>query len=170
MARQRMEDAPALFEAYSDVDLMRYWSSAPHATVEETRAYLDPRCDHHEWRGWAIRIKGEPQAIGTLAATTRRPGVAEIGYLLARNYWGKGYAHEAVGGLINLLFAEGHRRVFADTDPDNRGSIALLERLGFRREGLLRAEWETHIGVRDTALYGLLADEWRVSSSAATRA
>ena len=39
--------------------------------------------------------------------------------------------------------------------------IALLERLGFRREGLLRAEWETHIGVRDSVILGLLRDEWR---------
>ena len=162
MTRQRMEDAPALFEAYNDADLMRYWSSAPHGTVEETRAYLDPRLDHHDWRGWAIRIKGEPQAIGTLAATTRRPGVAEIGYLLVRSAWGQGYAREAVGGLVDLLFAEGHRRVFADTDPDNAGSLTLLEALGFRREGLLREEWETHIGVRDSVILGLLARE-RVS-------
>jgi RimJ/RimL family protein N-acetyltransferase len=51
--------------------------------------------------------------------------------------------------------------VFADTDPENAASIALLERLGFRREGLLRGEWETHIGVRDSVILGLLRDEWR---------
>jgi len=32
--------------------------------------------------------------------------------------------------------------------------------MGFKLEGLLRAEWETHIGVRDTTLYGLLREEW----------
>lgn len=63
--------------------------------------------------------------------------------------------------VLDRLFAEGQRRVFADTDPENRASRALLERLGFALEGVLRAEWETHIGVRDTALYGLLAREWR---------
>lgn len=40
-------------------------------------------------------------------------------------------------------------------------SIRLVERLSFRLEGRLRAEWETHIGVRDTLIYGLLKDEWR---------
>ncbi len=166
MRRQRVADAPALFEAYRDVDLMRYWSSAPHASIEETRAYLDPREDHQDWRGWSITLKGDDTAIGTLAATTRRPGVAEIGYLLVRVRWGHGYAREAATGLIELLFAEGHRRVFADTDPDNAASIAMLERLGFKREGLLRQEWETHIGVRDTLLLGLLRDEWRREVSA----
>ena len=57
--------------------------------------------------------------------------------------------------------AAGQRRVFADIDPDNAPSIRLVERLGFTIEGRLRAEWETHIGVRDTLIYGLLRDEWR---------
>jgi ribosomal-protein-alanine N-acetyltransferase len=78
-----------------------------------------------------------------------------------RSAWGHGYAREGVSRLIDLLMhEEGQRRVFADTDPDNAASNALLAALGFRREGLLRAEWETHIGVRDTALWGLLAEEW----------
>ncbi len=52
------------------------------------------------------------------------------------------------------------RRVMADTDPDNIGSIKLLEKLGFQREGYLREEWETHIGVRDSLIFGLLRNEW----------
>jgi ribosomal-protein-alanine N-acetyltransferase len=67
---------------------------------------------------------------------------------------------EAVSRVIDQLFAEGQRRVFADTDPENVQSRGLLERLGFKLEGVLRGEWETHIGVRDTTLYGLLRDEW----------
>ena len=48
----------------------------------------------------------------------------------------------------------------ADTDPDNVGSIKLLEKLGFQKEGHLRSEWETHIGVRDSLIFGLLREEW----------
>src|SRR3546814_9995456 len=87
--------------------------------------------------------------------------VTEFGYILARDHWGGGIAREAGSAVIARLFAEGQRRVFADTDPDNTASNALLERLGFRRDGLLRAEWNTHIGVRDSVLWGLLADEWK---------
>jgi RimJ/RimL family protein N-acetyltransferase len=50
--------------------------------------------------------------------------------------------------------------VFADTDPENIQSRGLLERMGFKLEGYLRGEWETHLGVRDTTLYGLLREEW----------
>ena len=157
----RPDDAEALHEAYSDTDLMRWWSSPPHQSAEETRAYLASHVDRPEWRGWAITLAGDDRAIGTLATTLRRPGVVEISYLLVRRQWGKGYAGEAVARLLDLLFEEGTRRVFADTDPDNAASILLLERLSFRREGVLRAEWETHLGVRDTLILGLLRDDWR---------
>jgi len=94
--------------------------------------------------------------------------LTEIGYLLVRREWGKGYAGEAVSALLDQLFDGGARRVFADTDPDNDASIRLLQRLGFRREGVLRGEWETHIGVRDSVILGLLKDEWRAPVGAAT--
>ena len=63
--------------------------------------------------------------------------------------------------VIDYGFDElGLRRIFADTDPENSGSIGLLGRLGFQQEGYLRAEWETHMGVRDTLIFGLLRGEW----------
>ena len=162
MRPQRVDDADALFEAYRDPELMRYWSGPPHADVAESRADLASRIGNPDWRGWSMTLKGSDRAIGTLSASLRRPGVSEIGYLLVRRHWGLGYASEGVAWLLDLLFRqEGHRRVFADADPDNASSVRLLEALGFRREGLLRAEWETDIGVRDSLILGLLADEWR---------
>jgi len=157
-------DADALFPTLADADLMTWWSSPPHKSVEETRAYFAPRVDREGWRAWAITLAGDDTAIGWVAAGEKRQGgVTELGYILARAHWGRGIAREAVSVVIDRLFAEGQRRVFADTDPENLASIALLERLGFRREGLLRGEWETHIGVRDSVILGLLRDEWRAA-------
>ncbi|WP_294089581.1 GNAT family N-acetyltransferase [Sphingomonas sp.] len=157
-----VDDAEALFEAYSDVALMRYWSSAPHASVEETRAYLAGRDAARPWRGWAITRKGSDRAIGTVFTGEIRAGAAEIGYLLARAHWGSGIAREAVTRVLDLLLVtEDWRRIEADTDPDNAASNALLGKLGFTQEGRLRAAWETHIGVRDSFIWGLLRDEWR---------
>lgn len=161
MRPQGVGDAEALHEAYRDETVMRYWSSAPHADLEETRAYLAPRDDKADWRGWTITLAGTGEVTGTLAAGARRAGVSEIGYMILRRHWGHGYAREAVSRLLDLLFVEeGHRRVMADTDPDNAGSNALLTRLGFTLEGRLRGEWETHIGVRDSFIWGMLAEEW----------
>ena len=158
---QRVEDAEALHEAYRDPGLMRYWSSAHHASVAETVDYLQPRVDHPDWRGWSVTLRGDDRAIGTVSAGKRRDGVAEIGFLFARSHWGRGYGREAVARLLDLLFRDwNYRRVYADTDPDNAASIRMLEGLGFVREGVLRADWETHIGVRDALILGLLRDEW----------
>ena len=160
-----IDDADALFPALSDAELMTWWSSAPHKNVAETRAYFAPRIDRDGWRCWAITLRDDDTAIGWVAAGEKRQGgVTEIGYLLSRDHWGRGIAAEAVSAVIDRLFAEGQRRVFADTDPENAASLALLERLGFKREGYLRGEWETHIGVRDSVILGLLKDEWRPSA------
>jgi [ribosomal protein S5]-alanine N-acetyltransferase len=154
------EDADALFPSFADSGLMTYWSHGPHTSVEETRARFAEPFDG--WRAWAITLAGDDPAIGFVAVGEKRqPNVSEIGYMVAREHWGCGIGREAVEAVLDQLFrVEGQRRVFADTDPDNVASNALLKAIGFTLEGRLRDEWETHIGVRDTNLWGLLASEW----------
>lgn len=158
------DDAEALHPTMADETLMTWWSSAAHADVAETRAYLagDADAEARRWRGWAITVADEgDDAVGFVSSGLRRAGVAEIGYMLARSHWGRNIGVEAVNRVIEQLFTqEGIRRVFADTDPDNLHSRTLLEKLGFKQEGVLRGEWETHIGVRDSVIYGLMRDEW----------
>ncbi len=163
LRQTRIDDSEALHGLYSDVAAMRWWSHAPHTTLEETRDTLAERLADPDGYAWSITLRGDDRAIGTLAAREKRQReVAEIGYSLARAQWGKGYAREAVSRLLTHLFQhEKMRRVFADTDPDNTSSNGLLEKLGFTLEGRLRGEWDTHIGVRDSYIWGLLADEWR---------
>ena len=157
-----LEDAESLYPTLSDVELMTWWSRAPFTSVEEVRAYFTPSEKWSGWDAWAITRQGDDRAIGFLSAGEKRQGgVTEIGYMLERAAWGSGIAREAVSALITLLFARGQRRVFADPDPENLGSNRLLESLGFKLEGRLRNEWATHIGVRDSLIWGLLAEEWK---------
>ena len=63
--------------------------------------------------------------------------------------------------VIGHGFGKGQlRRIFADVDPDNAASVKLLRSLGFQEEGRLRQEWETHLGIRDSLIFGLLGEEW----------
>ena len=154
------DDAESLFDAMADAELMTWWSRAPFTSIAELRDYFATR--DADWRSWAITHRDDDRAIGFVAVGERRQGgVSEIGYLLGRAAQRQGIAQEAVSAIVDHLFAEGQRRIFADCDPDNRGSVALLERLGFQLEGRLRGEWATHIGVRDSLIYGMLAAEWR---------
>lgn len=156
------DDAEALHATMADAELMRWWSSAPHESTAETRQYVTYTPDRDGMRSWAITRPPEDRALGWVTVIARRAGVSELGYLLAREHWGQGIAREAVACVIDQLFGvEGVRRVYGDVDPDNHASRRLLESLGFTLEGVLREEWETHIGVRDTVLYGLLRREWR---------
>lgn len=160
----RADDADALHPMLSDAEANTYGTHPATRTIEETREQIAKRAAAPDWRAWAVTLKGDDTAIGTVACYEKRQGkVTEIGYVLCRAHWGHGYVTEAVAAMIDLLFAEGQRRVFADTDPDNAPSIAVLRRLGFTLEATLRAEWETHIGVRDSLIWGMLGDEWKAA-------
>ncbi len=158
-----LDDAEALFAVFGDPVAVKWWTHAALDDVEQTREKLAANVTRPDWRSWAITLAGDDRAIGTAGAHEKRQGkVIEIGYSLAPAHWGKGIAREAVTALIDYLFTvEGHRRICADTDPDNVASNALLTRLGFTMEGRLRGEWETHLGVRDSFIWGLLSQEWR---------
>jgi RimJ/RimL family protein N-acetyltransferase len=86
---------------------------------------------------------------------------AEIGYTLSRTHQGRGFATEAVSCLLNYAFLTFDlHRIIAITDCENAGSIALLERLGMRREGhFLQNVWfKGKWG--DEYLYAILKEEW----------
>lgn len=162
----RDDDAAALFPVLSDPEVMTWWSSGPHISPAETEAYVKGNAAEGQgYLCWAITA-GDDAALGWVILIDGKPDVKEIGYILRRDRWGSGIAREAVTRVIDHGFGEmGLRRIFADTDPENPGSIGLLERLGFQREGRLRGEWETHIGVRDSLIYGLLRDEWMMEKT-----
>lgn len=157
-----VNDASELFEALSDEAVMRYWSSGPVRDVGETRDYIawnsDSDADH---KCWAITRDGQ-SALGWIILMPRRKNSFELGYILRRSHWRQGYLSEAAVAVLDYAFGSlSARRVMADTDPDNSGSIKLLQKLGFQQEGHLRGEWETHIGIRDSLIFGLLRDEWK---------
>ena len=89
---------------------------------------------------------------------------AEIGYALARPFWGQGYMHEALQSLVTYAFEQlDLNRLEADIDPRNASSARSLDRLGFRKEGHLRERWIVNGEVSDTGYYGLLRSDWRRS-------
>ena len=149
-------DAPALFLAHHDARTHLYWSSPAHETVAETLAHIEDTIAKAAG-AWAITESGG-EALGRVALFKLREGVGEIGIILRREATGRGLALKA------LSLVEAHafdtlalHRLVADIDPDNSASISLFLRAGFQREGLLRANWKTHLGLRDSVIMGKLA-------------
>ena len=160
-------DAPALFEAFSDPRVMRYWSTPPWTSIEPAQAMVErdlKAMASGEYIRLGIERAGDAGLLGNctlfkLDAQCRR---AEIGYGLAHFAWGQGFMHEALLALLGYGFAEmALNRVEADIDPRNRASARSLERLGFKQEGHLRERWIVGDEVSDSALYGLLLSDWR---------
>lgn len=87
---------------------------------------------------------------------------AEIGYWLAKKYWGKGYTVEAVGRVVEYLFVKRRlNRVFAGVFHPNTSSARVLEKSGFAFEGRARKAILHHGRWMDLLSFGLLAQDWR---------
>ncbi|MBL4632415.1 MAG: GNAT family N-acetyltransferase [Kofleriaceae bacterium] len=151
-------DAAALYPALSSAETMRYWSSAPMTSVAEVANYLKWNVDGAGVQCFAITLRDNPgQAIGWVVLIDKSKDQAEIGFILCPEARGQGFGLEAAKRVMAHGFeTRGLRRIAGDVDPDNQPSIRCLEALGMKREGHLRATWETHIGVRDSLIYSRL--------------
>ena len=159
-------DVPRLFEIFSDPVVTEFWSSPPMASPGDAELLLAEihRLFHRrELFQWGIARRSDDQVIGTctLASLDTDNRRAELGFALRSDHWRQGLMTEALAVLIDAAFTElGLHRLEADVDPGNARSIALLERVGFVREGYLRERWLTLGEPRDTVFLGLLAREW----------
>lgn len=154
-----LDDAEGLFAGLGDEETMRYWSCAPKTSVREVREYIASNISTVGVQCLALtRAGGDDLAMGWVVLMDRKPGIVEIGFLLRPDACGHGYAREAVAAVVRYAFdGRQMRRITADVDPDNGASLRCLLALGFKKEGLLRENWETHIGLRDSVIFGLLA-------------
>jgi RimJ/RimL family protein N-acetyltransferase len=151
-------DAPALFSAHGDPETHKYWSGPAHTDVEQTARYIDETLAMKGAHVWAITESGG-EALGRVALFVLREGVGEIGIVMRREATGRGLASRALQLVVEYGFSGlALHRIAADVDPDNSASISLFLRAGFQREGLLRGNWKTHLGVRDSVIMGKLRD------------
>ncbi len=151
---------------------MRYWSTLPMSDLAQAGRLIADIHDGFRARRlfqWGVARLEDDRIVGTctLFAINESQGRAEIGYALGRGFWGRGYMNEALTALLDFAFGSlSMRRLEADVDPRNTGSLRALERLGFRREGLLRERWRVNGESQDSVVLGLLADDWRSRSAA----
>jgi RimJ/RimL family protein N-acetyltransferase len=170
--RFRAADAPMLAAYRSDEDVARYQSWAAPFTLERAEdfaqhmAAADP--DRPGWFQWAVELTAEKQLIGDVGVGLHENLLqADLGFTLARDRHGQGYATEAVRAVLDRLFTvQGVRRVSAECDARNVASARLLDRLGFTREGFLRSNTFIKGEWTDDLLFGLLSSDWPASRTA----
>jgi [ribosomal protein S5]-alanine N-acetyltransferase len=125
------------------------------------RAQAEPRPDYY----LAIIEKSSGALVGFVRIGLMAHSAGELGYAMRRDCWRHGYTAEASGVMLDFAFAAlGLHRVQAACGPENVGSRALLEKLGFAREGQLRDHVFTNGAWRDSILYSIMDREWRSTS------
>ena len=149
-------DADGMFALLSDAETVKYWNNQPITDLALAVRKLNEDMES-DAKGnsisWALTLHEQDKMIGrcVLFDYDHVNHRAEIGFILNRNYWRQGLMQQALETVINFGFEKLElHRIEADVDPANSGSLALLEKLGFEREGFFRERW-------------LICDEWKDS-------
>jgi RimJ/RimL family protein N-acetyltransferase len=161
------DDIPVIARYRDDPEVARH-QSWDRYTEDDARALVEQLAGGTpgtpgQWFQWGITRASDGLLLGDcgLKIVGEEPRLGQIGYTLGRAHQRQGYATEAVRAVLDLAFHRLHlHRVSASVDADNLASLALLERLGLRREAHFRkSEWFKGAWV-DDVIYAILATEW----------
>ncbi len=160
-------DLVAVHEYAQDKVTVRFLDWGPN-TLRETTFFLkesigfqteEPRTTFD----LAVVISETNRLIGgcSVAVLESDRVAAGLGYLLNRDFWGKGYATEAASVMVNFAFdVLGMQRVVAACDSENLDSEKVMKKLGMQRDALLRRDKFMKGKYRDTLIYSIARSEW----------
>lgn len=161
-----IDDWPAIHAYQSDPRYLRFYHWT-NRTPDEVRAFVQMFVDAQQAQPrrtyqLAITRGDDGRLIGNCGIRLRslQSREADIGYELAPDHWGRGYATEAARALLRYGFAErGLHRIVANCVAENVGSARVLEKIGMQREGRLREHEWFKDRWWDTLLYAILDHE-----------
>ena len=170
LRRLRLEDAPALLAYATDPRVVQHTFYSRDMSLSVMRTYIRRVIDNY-WRGepgqWAITLRDQDEAIGLVGfgEGNSRHRVGEIGYELHPDYWGRGYATEAVRAAVAYGFENALYRIEARIFADNEASIRVAQRVGLQYEGTHRAAVWVRGEPVDVQIYALLRPEYESRQS-----
>jgi RimJ/RimL family protein N-acetyltransferase len=145
LRKPRAEDAPDLAVAYADPEVVRFIGDGSTASLAEVREGIEEWLER--WDTWGLSLfslerRDDGRVVGRAGFLRWDPETwevggdeTELGWLLAREHWGHGYATEGALALRDWAFAErGLTRLISLIAPANLRSIRVAERLGERYE------------------------------------
>jgi len=164
-------DRKDLIENISNLNVSRYLLVVPHPYTDADADFWIKHCAEEAGKKprksyeLAIELKSEGRVIGGVGFTKVDlfQEKAEIGYWLGEKYWRQGIMSEALEKMLDFAFNELNlRRIEAGTFAENLASQRLLEKFGFRKEGIKRQGYRAKATgrIHDDVLYGLLREEY----------
>jgi RimJ/RimL family protein N-acetyltransferase len=152
-----LSDFDAVHAYSSDPRVTRYLFFGPRdrdGTAEYLQGLIDSQQEVPRFRfELAVVENSSAQVIGACDLSLIEHGVADLGYMLAHEHWGQGYATEISRSLLRAAFLELRaERVISTVDVNNRASIRVLEKVGMRWEAVFRKHrraknrwWDCHL-------------------------
>lgn len=162
----RESDAPAIAALHGDPEVIRFLSPTgePEPGLADAWEHIAKHVGHWALKGYgklAVDERATGRFVGRVGLYNPPydwPGL-ELGWTLARDTWGKGYATEAARAVLKWGFESlGVDEIISAIHPDNAASIRVAERIGERklREGKLNGG--------PCLIYGIAAAEWRAQT------
>jgi [ribosomal protein S5]-alanine N-acetyltransferase len=157
-----MADALDIFQSYAnDPKVTRYMDWKPHKSIKTVKIFLEIAINKRKADSeysFVIEDRKTGELMGMISA--RINGCrSDIGYVLGRQYHGKGYATEAARALVSALWrVKSIYRIWATCDIANKASARVLEKAGMRLEGILRKWIIRNVSKkpRDTFCYSMV--------------
>lgn len=165
LRKVRLEDAADMFEYASDPAVTKELTWNDHRTLADSRGFLKFTMDKYgrkEVSDWGIVLRENNKFIGMCGFIwwTPQHAKAEIGYVLARPYWGRGLMPEALSAVMDFAFDKMKLNRFqARCNEPNTGSERVMQKCGMKYEGLTRdAVFEKGV-FKSVKTYALLASD-----------
>jgi RimJ/RimL family protein N-acetyltransferase len=150
------EDLPILKEWDNEIGIMGEYEPI----IQETKADLERQFDKSTDSQWFFIEKKDGTKIGLIAHFVAHGTV--IGYAVLPNERRKGYGSEAIEIIVDYLFlTKNIVRIQAETHPENIASQKVLEKAGFKKEGIIRKSFFSRGVWRDTAMFSIIREEWK---------
>jgi len=161
-------DAGKMFEYRSDPRVSKFQNWKPvnyESIIKFINENLNVKINQADtWKQFGIYSKNDGGLIGDIGMHFLDPqnSVVEIGFTLSPENQGFGYGCEAVSAIIQYLFKKLEKhRIIASTDPRNDRSIALLKRVGMRKEAHFKKSFLTNGEWVDDIIFALLEEEYK---------
>ncbi len=161
----RLSDAEVFYKLRSNPDVMQYIQRPLAQSVGEVEVLLNSMLEDVEAGKsmvWVLSDADE-QFVGMMGFWRMQPEHfrAEVGYIIAPWFHGRGYATEALAAVLQYGFENmGMHKIDADVHPDNPASLRVLARHGFVQEARFRDQRFFNGSFHDALWLGLLKSEW----------
>jgi RimJ/RimL family protein N-acetyltransferase len=159
-----IKDANNLFSYRVDAIVNKFQGWIPKK-IEDAFEFINKTTSKFDvvdsWFQLVIIAKNSNQIIGDIGIHFIDKQQVELGITVAKNWQGKGFATEALKGIISYLFKTFNKhRITASIDPENKKSITLFERLGFRKEAHFKESLLINGAWKDDVIFAILKKEW----------